>query len=283
MQDAFAHCQALVRTADKDRFLATLFAPARHRAGLFALYAFNIEVSRLREIVRQPLAGEIRLQWWQEALAGERTGEVAANPVAKALVETVARYGLAVAQLRAILEGRRFDLYDEPMVTLPDLYAYVDQVSTTLVLLAAQILGAGHLVNIDAIARPASRADTMCGVLRAFLIHAARGQLYVPFEVLQRHGADRPTVSDRAATPALRAALAEFRIMARRQLVEAGEAASALAPDVVPVLLPIALVRPRLDRMERAQDDPFVVAELPPWRRQWLIWRAAHRPARIFA
>ena len=34
MQDAFAHCEALVRAADKDRFLATLFAPAEHRAAL---------------------------------------------------------------------------------------------------------------------------------------------------------------------------------------------------------------------------------------------------------
>ena len=27
MQDAFAHCEALLRAADKDRFLTTLFAP----------------------------------------------------------------------------------------------------------------------------------------------------------------------------------------------------------------------------------------------------------------
>ena len=89
MQDAFAHCEALVRAADKDRFLATLFAPAEHRQALFALYAFNVEVSRVREAVREPLAGEIRLQWWSEVLAGEGRGEVAANPVAAALLATM--------------------------------------------------------------------------------------------------------------------------------------------------------------------------------------------------
>ena len=41
MQDAFAHCEALLRAADKDRFLTTLFAPAEHRDALVALYAFN--------------------------------------------------------------------------------------------------------------------------------------------------------------------------------------------------------------------------------------------------
>ena len=86
MQDAFAHCETLVRAADKDRFLATLFAPAEHRRGLFALYAFNIEVSRVREVVREPLSGEIRLQWWSEVLGGEGRGEVAANPDRKSVV-----------------------------------------------------------------------------------------------------------------------------------------------------------------------------------------------------
>ncbi|MGZ8323236.1 MAG: squalene/phytoene synthase family protein, partial [Rhodoplanes sp.] len=62
--DSYAHCEALVRAADKDRFLASLFAPAERRRRLFALYAFNAEIARVREVVRTPIAGEIRLQWW---------------------------------------------------------------------------------------------------------------------------------------------------------------------------------------------------------------------------
>ena len=73
MQDAFAYCAELVRTADNDRFLATLFAPAEHRGALHALYAFNVEVARVREVAREPLPGEIRLQWWSEVVA-RRTG-----------------------------------------------------------------------------------------------------------------------------------------------------------------------------------------------------------------
>jgi 15-cis-phytoene synthase len=62
MQDAFAHCEGLVRAADRDRFLTTLFAPAEHRPALLSLYAFNLEIVRVREAVHEPLAGEIRLQ-----------------------------------------------------------------------------------------------------------------------------------------------------------------------------------------------------------------------------
>src|SRR3981081_1071007 len=111
MQDAFAHCEALVRTADKDRFLAALFAPAEHRGALYALYAFNIEIARVREIIREPLAGGIRLQWVNDAIRGKAAGDVEANPVAAALLGAVARYGLPRELLNSMIAARRFDLY----------------------------------------------------------------------------------------------------------------------------------------------------------------------------
>ena len=67
--DSFDHCEALVRAADKDRYLATLFAPERCRRALFALYAFNVEVARIRELAREPMPGEIRLQWWRDVFS----------------------------------------------------------------------------------------------------------------------------------------------------------------------------------------------------------------------
>src|ERR1700741_1474761 len=95
MPDNFAHCENLVRAGDKDRWLASLFAPADRRRHLHALYGFTLEVARVRELAREPMAGEIRLQWWREVIPGTRPGEAAANPVAAALLETIARFGLS--------------------------------------------------------------------------------------------------------------------------------------------------------------------------------------------
>ena len=103
MHDAYAHCEALVRTSDKDRFLASLFAPADARPYLHALYAFANEIARVRAAVREPLPGEIRLQWWRDMLAGEAWGEASANPVAAALLDTVAQCDLPNDRL--IVEG----------------------------------------------------------------------------------------------------------------------------------------------------------------------------------
>jgi 15-cis-phytoene synthase len=281
--DAFAHCEALVRAADKDRFIATLFAPAEHRGGLHALYAFNAEIARVREVVREPLAGEIRLQWWSDLIAGGRRDEVAAYPVAAALTETMARYRLPVERLAVLLDARRFDLYDEPMARLADLEAYARGASSGLIALAGQILEDGRAGETGVLAEHAGLAHALTGLLRALPVHAARGQLFVPLEMLERHGADRRDVASRQATPQLRAALAELRRLARRHLAQARQAMAAAPLAVFPALLPVALVGPLLARMERSDHDPFAPVEIASWRRQWLIWRAARRPERIFA
>src|SRR5215207_11715913 len=96
---AAAHCEALVRAADPDRYFAALFAPADKRPHLFALYAFSLEIARVREAVSDPMLGDIRLQWWRDALQGEARGDVRANPVAAALDETVVRFRLPRAAL----------------------------------------------------------------------------------------------------------------------------------------------------------------------------------------
>jgi len=277
MQDAFAYCAALVRTADRDRFLSALFAPAEHRAALHALYAFNVEVARVRDAAREPLPGEIRLQWWNDVLGGEQAEEASANPAAAALLATIARHELPVARLKALVEARRFDLYDEPMARLGDLETYARQTSSTLVALAAQILGAAQ--GAEAIADSAGVAYAIAGLLRAFPLHASRRQLYVPREVLERHGAEPHDIYAGRPSDNLRAAFAELAGIARGHLHSANEAIALLPPAALPAFLPVALVRPSLDRL--AGRDPFAPAELSPWRRQWLIWRAARDPARI--
>ena len=65
---ALSYCGQEVRKYDKDRFLTALFAPADRREALFALYAFNLEIAKTREVVTEPVLGQIRLQWWYDAI-----------------------------------------------------------------------------------------------------------------------------------------------------------------------------------------------------------------------
>src|SRR5919112_3083154 len=136
----FAHCEALAREADPDRYWASLFAPADKRPHLYALYAFNFEIARVREAVREALPGEIRLQWWRDALQGEARGDLRANPVAAALDETIVRFRLPRPALVDLIDARVFDLYDDPMPTLTDLEGYCGETSSSLIRLASIVL-----------------------------------------------------------------------------------------------------------------------------------------------
>lgn len=281
MQDAFAYCAGLVRAADRDRYLASLFAPAERRGDLHALYAFNVEVARVREAARQALAGEIRLHWWSEVLRGERAAEAGANPVAAALTATIERHRLDVRALNDLIDARRFDLYDEPMAGLADLEAYARRTSSGLFALAAQILSGVEAPRLPRVAQPAGIAYAIAGLLRAFPLHASRRQLYVPIEVLARHQVQIADIFSGRSSAALNAALAELRNLGRRYLAEAHERMVDLPAEALPALLPVALVRPALDRLERC--DAFAPGDISPWRRPWLIWRAARNPRRIAA
>ncbi len=148
MQDAFAYCADLVRSNDRDRYIATLFAPAECRNALYALYAFNAEIARVRDVAREPLPGEIRLQWWVDVLSGERDGEASANPVASALLDTIQRYKLGTVLLTALIDAHRFDLYDEPMEDLGKLEIYARETSSALITLAARILTGSELGDL---------------------------------------------------------------------------------------------------------------------------------------
>jgi 15-cis-phytoene synthase len=277
MQDSFAHCEALVQEADKDRFLATLFASAKHRRPLFALYAFNVEITRVRELAREPMPGEIRLQWWRDVFAGTGRGDVRAHPVASALLDTVVRYRLRPQVFDELIDARTFDLYDDPMPNLATLDAYAAKTSSALMRLAGQILNDGNDPGIGSLAEHAGIAYAIAGQLNTFAMHASRRQLYVPLDVLDRHGARQEEVFAGQDTPALRAALRDLRDHARRHLDAARDLVGAAPPQVAPALLPAALVRPALRRMERRRYDPFRPAPLPQWRRQWRLWRAARR------
>jgi 15-cis-phytoene synthase len=275
MRDAFTHCEQLVRAGDKDRFLATLFAPEKYRRALLALYAFNFEVARAREISREPLPGEVRLQWWADVLSGAGQGDVASNPVAVALREVVVRYRLPPQMLADLIEARRFDLYDEPMPSLAALELYATRTSSAVIDLAARILSDGRPPAIGELARHAGIAYAITGLLRAFPIHAARRQLYVPFDVMQRHRAQTEDVFAAKQTLELRAALAEMRLHARKHLIAARALLDAMPAAVAPAVLPVTLVRPMLSRMERRRYRPFRIFEIAQWRRQWILWQAA--------
>jgi phytoene synthase len=273
MHNAYAHCEALVRASDKDRFLSALFAPAEHRRALYALYGFNVEVARVRELVKEPLAGEVRLQWWREALSAQRPGEARAHPVASALIEVIERYGLPLARFEDLIEARRFDLGGEFMGSLDQVERYARHTSSNLIELAARIVSDG--VSAPDFAVPAGISLGITSLLRTFALDAARGRLLVPADILVQHAIVPQDILAGRSSDGLIAALAGMREVAARYYGEARALIGASAQPLTAAWLPAALVPLYLRALKRAERQPFRPVEVPQWRRQWALWRAA--------
>ena len=263
----YAECDALLKRDDRDRWLAGLFLPSHLRPHVNALYAFSLEIARVRQIVSEPGLGEIRFQWWREVLAGQGEG----HPVAAALADTIARFALPSARLVALIDARLFDLYDEPMESVAALEAYAKATAGTLLALAAAILGG----EADAAAGHGGIAYAITGLLRALPWHIAAGQVYVPRDILAAHGLKPEDLRRDGKSPALLAALADMRALARRQL----SACAALDKgEGAPAFLPVALCEPYLKHMERPGYDPAASRiALPDWQKLWFLWRAARK------
>ena len=269
---AYAHCEAELRRDDPDRWIASLYWPQAARPHAQALLAFSLEIARVRGTVSEPMPGEIRYQWWRDAIEARQGG---GNPVAAALIDTIARFNLDPERLLALIEARSFDLYDDPMASEDALEGYLRDTSSTLFEAIARVLAAGRLPPpcVDA----AGRAYALTGLLRGLPYQVMRGQLFLPLDLLTRIQLPPEHVLAHRNSPALGLVLNALRARVRGHL-EAMRAGLPEAGAAAGACLPAALCEPYLRKMETPGLDPFATPiELPRWRRQWVLWRAARR------
>jgi 15-cis-phytoene synthase len=273
-KDSAGFCAELVRSRDFPRYASTLFVPAAQRRALLALYAFNVEISRVREQVSQPLPGEMRLQWWTDMLAGTGHGGIEGNPVAAELLLAIRYRRLPVERLSRLIDEHQFDLYNDPMPTMAALEGYINDTSSALFSLAAGIAGLPS-DKIEHLARHAGFAQGFVQVIAALPLDASRRQLFVPLQLLESHGSDIEEVFAGKQTLKLRAALDQLIGEAQGHLKTAFELLVQVPPQVRPVFLPLSLVARDLKRMSRADSDPFTPRVTSRLRTLWTLWRAS--------
>jgi phytoene synthase len=273
LDEAAAYCAAELRRHDSDRYLTALFVPHSRRADLFALYAFNLEIARAREMVREPLMGRMRLQWWRDSIDGIYSGSVRRHVVVEPLARAIARHRLPRAALDRLIDARETDMADEPPADLAALVAYAEATASSLTELALAIVGEGDMAQAKAAARLIGVAWSLVGLLRAVPFHARGQRLYLPLSLLDEVGVAPRQLFDLQPPAALAKVVAVVADEAARQLAEGRAAARGLPRRLLPALLPAVLAGLYLQRLQAASYDPFDprVQEAPPGR----IWRLA--------
>jgi phytoene synthase len=268
LEAAYAHCEAQARGDARDRWLGSLFAPAPLRRHLHALIAFEIEMGRLRDAVRDPRAGEIRLVWWREVFSGERAQEAQGNPVAAAVLDTLARFRPPAHLIANAVTGRQADLYDDPFPTLTDLEAYLGETRSGLRQIAAYALSGGRDVG-------AAEASGLAGVALG-LVELLRGGprllALAPLDLLARHDLSAQEAQEAPPSPRLTAVRHDLLALARQRAREAEAARKRLPAVLGAAYADLATVPLWLDALGRAPPR-----EPATWRRQWALWRWSRR------
>ena len=269
---------AITRRHDRDRFQTALFAPAARREALFALYAFNYEIARVREAVTQPMLGRIRLEWWRENIAAAfANGAVRPHPVVEALTVAIRERGLTRVYFDRLINAREADFDEDPPASLAALEAYAEGTSSQLIYLALEALGvsdpaareAGHHIGI---------AYALAGLLRALPVLTASGRPVIPPDVAVRAGLDLGDYRGLRSSNALRAAVAEIAAAAEAHLQTARERRGAVTHAALPALLPAVVAEQSLKRLKRAGHNPFDPALVRPDPLQsWRLAAAALR------
>ncbi len=269
--DRLSPVAALVRHHDRDRYQTVLFAPAARREALFALYAFNFQIARVRESVTQPMLGQIRLQWWRENVAAAfEGGPVRHHPVVEALTGLIRELPMTRDHFDRLVDAREADLAEEPPASLPALEDYAEATSATLIYLALEVLGV-HDPRVDEAGLHVGIAYSLAGLLRAMPFHARTGRQLIPADIAARSGLSEQDYRALRSTPGLRSATAELAAAASRHLGLARAQCTKMPRSALPALLPAAVAQRSLLRLKRAAYDPFdpalaVLDPLQSWR-----------------
>jgi len=273
--DNGALCLATLRETDRDRYLACLLSPEDKRGALAALYAFNAEIARVRDVVREPLPGEIRLQWWRDLLEGGAEGDAGGNPLAAALLDTVDRYRLPRQTFVAMTEARILDLYDDALPDRNALEGYSGETASALIQLAGLVLSPEEATRAADAAGHAGVAQSIAGLLMLLPIHNRRRQIYVPLDILSATGLDRDSFLAGEDKARISASVEAFAGLGLEHL-EKARRAGPIPASLLPAFLPVSLSEPVLKRARKLGAGAFAGGlQQPQWRRQIRMMKAA--------
>jgi NADH dehydrogenase [ubiquinone] 1 alpha subcomplex assembly factor 6 len=267
-----------LRRHDRDRYLTTLFAPEDRREALVALYGFNFEIAKIREVVHEPMLGQIRLQWWREAIDEiYRGGVLRKHEVVQPLAEAIGRFGLTRYHFDRLIDAREADLADTAPASLAAVETYAGETSGRLVSLALEILGAREEAAMAA-GRHVGTAWALVGLIRALPVQLRLRRLTLPADLMAEHGVDEAQLLELRPSPAVNAVVARVAGVAREHLAQAKELRRKVPRKAMAALLTAPLARVHLRRIGKAQNDPFDPAlALPDNLAAWRLAIAALR------
>ncbi|MEZ5931097.1 MAG: squalene/phytoene synthase family protein [Alphaproteobacteria bacterium] len=253
-----------LKANDPDRYIATLFAPPACRESLIALHAFDHELARLQGSLREPMAGLIRLQWWDEVLDDIESRGALNHPVVRGLHRAVTRGDLDVSLLKRALDGRRQPFEEDRPSDLASFERFLLDSGGSMARAAAALLGADD-ETASALAERVGLVRAAWEQQRLVATPLSDQQPWLPPELHGGHGVGGDDQQPVAGTP-----LASW---ASQQLDAARRQSGSIARSALAAFFPGTLAGIRLRDPERSGRQPSLPTAVPRLAWCWLRGR----------
>lgn len=163
--------------------------PRDRREGMYALYAFCRTVDDIADDGATEETRRRDLDLWRDRIRDLFQKNEPSDFITTALLPALKKFDLIEEDFQTIIDGMEMDARDEPIFapSLRDLDLYCDKVASAVGRISVRIFGENSQ-NGTQLAFHLGRALQLTNILRDVAEDATRGRLYLPQELLDKHG-----------------------------------------------------------------------------------------------
>ncbi|KAF9046567.1 isoprenoid synthase domain-containing protein [Panaeolus papilionaceus] len=280
-----AYCRDYVRKHDYDSYLISHFYPKHAQPGYFAIKAFSVELASIADTVSNTVIGQMRMQFWRDAVKSINDGRPTKHPIALALYEASKKAKLSSYHLKRMVDARDAELQSPSYLTVDSLTSHAEATSSTVLYLLLQLLSVPSS-DVSHAASHLGTAQTFSTLLRALPYHAKKGQMIIPAELTAKHGVNQEEVFRYGPeAPGLESAVFDFATIAHDHLLTARDMISKMhdtngrvLKESMPVLVSAVPVSNYLKRLEESEFNAFEpkLQVRDGWL-PWYIWKSYYK------
>lgn len=254
----FFSCENAIKTNDYERYLCCLLANKQFRNRLFAIYAFNNEIAKIRDITSEPMAGYIRLQWWREAIDEIYNQKPVKHrhEVVEALYEVINQVNIPRDLFINLIDAREADIEFSTPKNTDDLKQYAIGTCSNLFYL---LLAAAN-INCDKAKEAAyfgGIAYATVGIMRSMKYNAYHGRVMFPLGLMQKEAISEDDISQGVSIEKTKGITKILCVEAEASLQNIRGLFGGLSKEAKTILLPVCLVDMFLKNIKKNDYNLF--------------------------
>ncbi|KAJ2689740.1 hypothetical protein H4R19_006476 [Coemansia spiralis] len=223
----------------------------------------------------------MRLAYWSGAINSLNGSNPVLTPVTRVVYDAVRQLGVSKTWLRRLVQERERMLAQPGFATVADLEKHGERAYACLIHPHLEALGVRDM-HADNAARAIGVATAIAEAIRSLPLDLTQQRCGLPLDTVEQHKVDLSALyACPRSTPALQEAVYALATTGYTRLCGVAEIYAPNAPRAaLPALLAAVPVKEWLERLEKANFDPFAAAlQQRSLRVLWRLWRTSRRGA----